>query len=63
MSNEEPERWVQTRRQESARQDIGRSIDAVRNALEKMQFGSITLTIHESRVVQLDVTEKRRFAN
>lgn len=44
------------------RQDIVTSIDAVRSALEALRFGSITLTVHDARVVQLDVTEKRRFA-
>ncbi|PZU60506.1 MAG: DUF2292 domain-containing protein [Sphingobium sp.] len=43
------------------RHDIAVSIDAVRAALEALRFGSITLTVHDARVVQLDVTEKRRF--
>ena len=56
MSNNEPERWVR-----SERQDIAASIDAVRAALEALRFGSITLTVHDARVVQLDITEKKRF--
>jgi len=34
----------------------------VRSHLENVRFGSIALTIHEGRVVQLDLTEKRRLA-
>lgn len=36
-------------------------IDAVRETLAKMRFGGITLTIHEGKLVQMEVTEKRRF--
>ena len=30
--------------------------------LQKLQFGSIAITVHDGRIVQLDVTEKRRLA-
>ena len=43
------------------RADIARSLDAIRAALEEMRFGSITLAVHDGRVVQLDVTERTRF--
>ena len=36
------------------------SLDNVREALNGLRFGSISLTVHEGRVVQIDVTEKRR---
>lgn len=58
MSKSEAERWARPERQ-----DIVTSIDAVRTALEGLRFGSITLTVHDARVVQLDVTEKTRFAS
>jgi hypothetical protein len=35
---------------------------AIREYLDTIRFGSIALTIHEGRVVQLDVTEKRRLS-
>lgn len=57
MSNDDSLRLVKDQRP-----DIRSSIDAVRDALEQMRFGSITLTVHDARVVQLDITEKRRFA-
>lgn len=47
-------------RAEPQRIDIAASIDKVRDALERLRFGSITLTIHDARVVQIDVTEKTR---
>jgi len=30
--------------------------------LERLKFGSIAITVHDGRIVQLDVTEKRRLA-
>lgn len=43
-----------------AANQIEDSIASVREALWGLQFGQISLTIHESRVVQIDVTEKKR---
>ncbi|MEC3950117.1 YezD family protein [Sphingobium sp. HWE2-09] len=45
---------------EGQRADIAASIDKVRGVLEALRFGSITLTVHDARVVQIDVTEKTR---
>lgn len=42
------------------RPDIAASIDKVRGVLEALRFGSIVLTVHDARVVQIDVTEKTR---
>ena len=36
-------------------------VATLRRALRDMRFGSISLTVHDARVVQVDVTEKRRF--
>jgi len=38
------------------------ALATIRDHLETIRFGSIALTIHEGRIVQLEVTEKRRFA-
>lgn len=35
--------------------------DAIARALANLRFGAILLTVHEGRLVQMDVTEKRRF--
>jgi hypothetical protein len=45
---------------EGFRPDIAASVDKVRDVLEGLRFGSITLTVHDARVVQIDVTEKTR---
>lgn len=37
------------------------SLAAVQRALDELRFGQIVLTVHEGKVVQLDVTEKLRF--
>lgn len=42
------------------RPDIAASIERVSGVLESLRFGSITLTVHDARVVQIDVTEKTR---
>lgn len=34
----------------------------VRQALSGLRFGAVQLTVHEGRLVQIDVTEKRRLA-
>lgn len=47
-------------RAESPRIDIAASIEKVRNVLQDLRFGSITLTVHDARVVQIDVTERTR---
>ena len=33
----------------------------VSDALEKMQFGAINLSVHNGRLVQIDVTQRQRF--
>jgi len=38
------------------------ALAAIRDHLQRIRFGSIALTIHDGRIVQLDVTEKRRIA-
>lgn len=37
------------------------AIVEISEILKKLHFGSIQLTIHNGKLVQLDVTEKRRF--
>ena len=44
----------------------GRSADTdalglIREVLSTMRFGAIQLTVHEGKLVQMEVTEKRRF--
>jgi Uncharacterized small protein len=36
------------------------SLSSVREALSSLKFGNVSLTVHEGRVVQIDVTEKKR---
>ena len=36
-------------------------LSALHEALERLRFGVVQLTVHEGRIVQLDVTEKHRF--
>ena len=39
------------------------AMQAVTDALERLKYGAINLTIHEGRLVQIDVTERQRFSN
>jgi hypothetical protein len=41
---------------------IEAALATIREYLENVRFGSIALTIHDGRIVQLEVTEKRRLA-
>lgn len=38
------------------------ALAAIRDYLQSLRFGSIAITVHDGRIVQLDVTEKRRLA-
>ena len=38
------------------------AIEAIIESLRRIRFGSIAVTVHEGKVVQLDITEKRRLA-
>ncbi len=43
-----------------AANQIEQGIVSVREALWGLRYGQISLTVHEGRVVQIDVTEKKR---
>ncbi|MGQ0277542.1 YezD family protein [Sphingopyxis sp. Q841] len=45
------------------REPPSRAVQAVLDALEKLRFGAIQLTVHEGRLVQVDVTERHRYPN
>ncbi len=38
------------------------ALAAVADAIARLRFGAIELTVHDGKVVQLDVTERRRFS-
>ncbi|SNT08895.1 YezD family protein [Sphingopyxis indica] len=42
------------------RRQIEESLASIREALLNLRYGSIAITVHEDRVVQIDVTEKTR---
>lgn len=37
------------------------AISAVAEAIARLRYGAIGLTVHDGKVVQLEVTERRRF--
>ena len=37
------------------------ALERVAEALARIRFGSINLTVHEGKLVQLDITERTRF--
>jgi hypothetical protein len=43
-------------------QTLEEALRVIREKAGHLRFGTITLTIHEGRLTQLEVTEKRRFA-
>ena len=44
-------------------EEVPRAIQTVLDALDKLKFGAIQLTVHEGRLVQVDVTERHRYPN
>lgn len=36
-------------------------LDALQGVLASMRFGVVTLVVHDSRIVQMEITEKKRF--
>ena len=37
-------------------------IAAIADAVSKLRFGAVVLTVHEGKLVQMDVTERQRFS-
>jgi hypothetical protein len=37
-------------------------LQQIKNQIEQIQYGSVTIVIHDSKVVQLDTSEKIRLA-
>ncbi len=38
------------------------ALDVVSEALGRLRFGTVQLTIHDGKLVQVEVTERRRFS-
>ena len=38
------------------------ALDSVTDALSRLRYGAIQLTVHDGRLVQIDITERRRFS-
>lgn len=53
----------QERAPEADKASFPEPIRAVLDALAKLRFGAIQLTVHEGKLVQVDVTERQRFTN
>ncbi|PQM27222.1 DUF2292 domain-containing protein [Sphingopyxis lindanitolerans] len=47
----------------SGSEQVPRAVQTVLDALEKLKFGAIQLTVHEGRLVQVDITERHRYPN
>ena len=58
MTEQHDERSVETNAA-----SFSEPIRAVLDALTKLRFGAIQLTVHEGKLVQVDVTERKRFTN
>ena len=37
-------------------------LEAVTGAIGRLRFGTVLVTVHEGKVVQIDTTERRRFS-
>ena len=41
--------------------DLPEHLQVVTEALERLRYGVIQLTVHDGKLMQVDVTERRRF--
>ena len=46
----------------SAGRPVDDAVHTIIESLRRIRFGSIAVTVHEGKIVQLDITEKRRIA-
>ena len=46
---------------ESGRAQLPEHLRHVAEALERLRYGVIQLTVHDGKLMQVDVTERRRF--
>lgn len=37
-------------------------LSAIAEAITRLRFGAVVLTVHDGRLVQMDVTERQRFS-
>ncbi|KPF76188.1 hypothetical protein IP68_06930 [Blastomonas sp. AAP25] len=37
-------------------------LSAIADTISRLRFGAVTLTVHDGRLVQMDVTERQRFS-
>jgi hypothetical protein len=42
--------------------DTPAGLALVQEALERLRYGAIQLTVHDGRLVQIDITERTRFS-
>ena len=42
--------------------DLPEHLSVVTDALARLRYGVIQLTVHDGKLMQVDVTERRRFA-
>lgn len=54
---------IRTDEEKGSRDSLPRAVQTVLDALDKLRFGAIQLTVHEGRLVQVDVTERHRYPN
>lgn len=54
--------YIQEKTQVAPDRD-SQALQLVLDAIEKLRFGSIHLTLHDGRLVQVDVMERSRFTN
>jgi hypothetical protein len=62
MRREEDAMTTPTRLPRSDPREIEDKLVPIRAALARLTYGAITLTVHEGRLVQIEVTEKLRFS-
>ena len=50
-----------TRNQEFRSASTDAIVQELKGIIEALKFGTVTIKVHDSRIVQVEITEKRRF--
>ena len=53
---------TKSHKQGSTRESVELPIEAIREAIESIRFGTVQIIIQDGRIVQIDKTEKMRLA-
>lgn len=52
---------IKSSAQDRTNSDREEAVTYILDALQKLRFGNVNVTIHEGKLVQVDITDRKRF--